>query len=1546
MANLENINEIEKEQTADRAERNPKQKRKMHWFFKLFISLFIGIFILILTLFIALNLSVTKNWIAQKGLDFLNKDFKTNISASSVEINYFGDVVIHGLKVKDDRGLDFLKAESVVAESDWISLVKDAINGTNSFNFKKIALNNADVQVITYKGDSTANFIKFIELFDDGKPRDPKKPLFKMAASIEIHNSKLSIINQNSEGDAGKWLVGTSVNMSIPSLKIAGPDINADLQNLSFTTERWGKTHKVERFAGLFSLTNTALSFKELVFDTDHSLLKGDISFNLDEKTKWQDFNNRVIWDLKFDNETKLSGYDISYFVTNWDNYTPLSLQGKMYGVLNDFKLQNFMLGNDRVNIRAVQTHLANLLDGDLQIKASGLSTDFTYKDLKAMFPSFIAQKMKNFADDFGRLKFNGNVEVNPKQVYINKGNLITGIGNAEIRNFYLNDFSTDIPRYSGDFNIQNLNTSAITKSKQVGNLSGTFHLRGRSFDVNTMVLETTSHIASIELMGKNIKNLSLNGTLNRKQYNGEISINDPNAQAHIKGLIDFSTSRLFANVEAHIKHLDVHFFSGQKGRQIVSGDFKGKVAMTDINDLTLDASLHNIHYFSEGQKMSVPSVEVNTYINQGNRVISINAPNAINGKIEGQFNLADLAGMVQNGAERILVSNEPKKVYKGQFFNAEFTIGQQLTDYFMPELKLTPTSPITLSYDGNTNNLKLSASMDKIVYTMKKKQSTEIAKKALEQLKISTQAPVKNDSIVAEQITLNIDTENPEDQIFARAKRLQYGDNVFNDFSLYGENEYGEKLHLSTSFKFGSKTDEKNNSLKSYYITLNQTLDKEGNYIFKFAPTHLKFNNITWSIDTSEDLEQSITYKKKTGEVLVENIRIYSDDSSLYIKNAHYKSASNFEAEGEVSNLQVSKLFEMQSGGNSMDFQGVANGNFHIVKNETALEPLININIEGMKMGGRDMGSLSIDANKTDIPNIYDIGVRLKSSGLFGGNKLDIVGTVDNNQETPTLDISANMNDFDLAFSQQFVTGIFSNMRGKANGTIRISGALDDIDYSGDINLSKFGFTLDFTGVDYAFDDTVIPLSKGFVVLNDIRIKDNRANSDGSISGFIRFDTLASMGVNLLVRAENLLVLDSNQNTNDLFWGRVYANGDLYISGPVTGLDISTPNMKALNGSAFAFNSSSTSSVEEFKMLRFLQREDSGAIVLAKKKATGANVNVDFTLSVDKGTNVSVLLGESVGNINVKGESERLRFQLSRTGVINLSGDYYVDNGSFVSKAILERTFQIAKGSNLKWDGNAMTPQLGIKANYNRTVTNLGQYLGTSTLPPVNIQLTVNISGTLNAPDISFDVAAPEVSSQIKETLASKMTNEDEKILQFGSVLALSSFNISNSGSLDINTNNASQSIGYNLAFKQLTSALNTISDDVKLDIDYLKGDQAANTADRANASAHITVSPRVSIKTALGVPIAKTQTTTNNYLSGEGTIEYDWSKNNDGSRLFRVYSKPSNIGLIAGSETSANQAYGIGVVYTKSFNRFFPKKTDKQKQNEQKKDSISDKK
>ena len=204
------------------------------------------------------------------------------------------------------------------------------------------------------------------------------------------------------------------------------------------------------------------------------------------------------------------------------------------------------------------------------------------------------------------------------------------------------------------------------------------------------------------------------------------------------------------------------------------------------------------------------------------------------------------------------------------------------------------------------------------------------------------------------------------------------------------------------------------------------------------------------------------------------------------------------------------------------------------------------------------------------------------------------------------------------MAFAQEFVKSVFGNLRGKATGDLKISGKLSDIDYSGDIAMKNLGLKLNFTGVDYTFDDTVISLSRGLAILNDIGVKDGRSNSQGSISGAIQFETLSSMGVNLVMRADNLLLLNTTQKDLDLFWGRIYGSGTLYVDGPVSALNISTPEMKALSNSVFTFNSNSTSNVEEFKMLRFLKRDESGAVTVEDKKRLSANINVYFTISVD----------------------------------------------------------------------------------------------------------------------------------------------------------------------------------------------------------------------------------------------------------------------------------------------------------------------------------------
>ncbi len=1566
MANLENNNDKQKEPSqsppsevsienakelvkdvvqnpVETAEAVVEQAKKdvvsVKWWAKLLLILFwTGLTIAIAGLII-INLPVTKRWAANEALKILNQDFKAEMSTEDIHVDYFGDVTVNALRIKDYKGLEFIKVREFRANSNWIELAKNAISGnSNALSFDVLTLTEANVKVVTYKGDSISNFIRYIGNFDSGKKRDPKKPPFQLNSRVELINSKVSIINQNSEGDQGKWLVAEKVNLIAPKIMVNGGDITGQINNLNFETTRWGKKHVVDTFTADVALTEKFLSLNDLTIFTDHSLLQGNLKFNL-HNGSWSDFTEKVRWEMNLKQGSQVSGYDISYFATNWDNYKPVNISGKMDGPLNNFIIQDFVLGNREVSIRTSTMKLANLLDGKFLIESKDVSTDFTYKNLKAMLPTFISKKMKNFADDFGRMKFNGGVRVMPEQIYVPNGNLITGIGRAKINEFYLTDYSTNLPKYKGYAEVHDLNTSVITKSKQVGLITGKFNVDGQSFDVNTMKIRTKSQISSIEIMDKEINNVYLDGILDHRTYNGIVNVNDEQAKAVVKGLIDFRTSRILANVNADIAHLNINYFTGKTGNQSLSGKIDGKIAMTNLNDLNLDADINNLNFLTGTQKYNIPNAKVKAFFEKGNRVVSVDAPGAVTGKVTGRYNLEDLQGMIENGLNKILVGPPPRKLYRGQQFNMEFDVKQGLVNYFMPDLRIPKGAFVNGSYDGKSNNLVLNLDAADLKYYMTKKEEITDADKALAasnpDYKINPRDLESRDSAMVSNILLRINTANLEEQIFAKADRAEFNKNVFKDVTITAKNENNQILRIATNFQHGSPEEEIANQMKTYAVNINQTTNSAGDFVIRFDPTEVKFNNVAWNIDTSPELNHSITYRKKTKDFLIENLRLFSGTSELFVKNAIFKSAKDFEAEAEVKNLELAKIMEMQKGGNSLDLQGVANGTVHVKMNKSNLEPLVDLKVNNIRMNNEDLGDLVINAKNSSIPNVFDITAKVVSAGVIGDNNLDLIGTINNNTPSPTLDLKANMKDFDLRFANQFVTGIFSNMRGKANGVLAITGTMKDLDYSGDIALNKFGLKLDFTGVDYSFDDTIVNLSRGRAILNDIGVRDGRNNSRGSISGAIYFETISSMAVELIMRAENLLMLNTTQRDYDLFWGRIYGQGDLYVSGPVKSLTIQTPNMRALNNSTFTFNSNSTSNVEEFKMLRFLKQDEKGVITLEERKNTGANMNVDFNLAVDKGTTVNVLVGDDIGNISVRGNSNNLRFQMARNGNIEMNGSYNVDNGTFTSKAVLNRTFQIVKGSSIRWDGDAMTPALDITANYARTVSNAGDYLGMGTLQPISVLLQTRITQTLNNPHIELGVSAMDVSSQIKETLASRMAQEDEKVIQFGSVLLMNRFNTTSASAFDVG--NIAENTGYNILFKQLGSVLNTISNEFQIDLNYDRGDAASNTGDRANAGVSFSLSPRVTVKTGLGIPLSRgaEETKQREYLSGEGTVEIDISKKNDGALVLRGYSKPMNIGM-SGSNGPANQAYGGGVVWSKSFNTIF-------KRNKKDKKSVS---
>lgn len=177
------------------------------------------------------------------------------------------------------------------------------------------------------------------------------------------------------------------------------------------------------------------MKFGNLTINTNHSLLQGEAVMNLDPVTRFADFGKKVSWDLKIIPGSQINGYDLSYFVTDWDNYTPINISGTMTGPLNDFALNNFLIRSQDVNLNTKNLKINGIIDKKFFIESKNVSADFTYKALKASLPKFIASKLGNIADDFGRMKYNGSVKVNPKQIFAT-GQVITGIGQAKNERF------------------------------------------------------------------------------------------------------------------------------------------------------------------------------------------------------------------------------------------------------------------------------------------------------------------------------------------------------------------------------------------------------------------------------------------------------------------------------------------------------------------------------------------------------------------------------------------------------------------------------------------------------------------------------------------------------------------------------------------------------------------------------------------------------------------------------------------------------------------------------------------------------------------------------------------------------------------------------------------------------------------------------------------------------------------------------------------------------------------------------------------------------
>jgi len=1437
------------------------------------------LFFLFLALLIALNTPYVKDKITRYAVEFLNNKFKTQIAFQSVEVDYFGNVVFHNLSAKDHHNYEFIKIGKVKASTNTLSLIRN----TNNITIDELKLTEPVVRVITYKGEDRDNFTIFTKKFKSDKK---STQTFRLNARVDLVNGQLSIVSQNLPKEEQTWLDASHLNVKVPTLKIVDSDVTADVAQFSFDGKRHNENYKIKELSGTIHYSDTDLSFKNLTLESEASLLLGNLTFTRDAEKGFEDFVDRVHWNLDLKDGSRVSGKDIRYFVPIWTSNGVMNLSGKADGVLNNLTLKKAVISGNNTFYSASVLNLKDLIGKDdkksFSINTQDARLQTSLASLKLWLPKFITEKIPDIVSKFGTANYKGNLSVTKSQV-ASKGSLISALGSVSV-DAVLSDYSSNTPKYKGTLAADNFNLAPLANIQTLGLVTGKITFDGSGFkpeNMNTLLDGTINHMV---INGKTISSVTAVGSLKNKLFNGHIHSEDPNANLDFEGSFDFSQKMMATNFEAQVRRLNVNYFvSSLKQDMSFSGNMKTSITFSSLEDLAGQVNMEEITLTSQGNPTYFDDIQIKTGNIEGHREVDIYSENMISANIYGNYKLEDVPEMLKNGVGNLLVDYKPKKEFKDQEFTFVLDLQEKLFSLFMLDVNISSGTTITGKYDGNGNQLQAQLISEYVYY--------------------------KNLKFINPNFYLN--TASPDRQFLGSVASFYSGNMQIDsvDLSCYKRND---SLFAATTFRYGKDYPTKFN------VNLYQT--QEGNdLILGFRPSDIDLTQAKWTINPDFRPDESIArYNLITQKLTLDKIVARSKNAEIDLSGM-FQDKGNFNFDLNMQDVDLDDIIpkHLLTG---MTFEGIANGTAKVTQTPKEFSPLVKVKIDSLVFNSCPLGDLDMNASYDERQNKYILDSKLTYQGK---DNLMAKGVIINEAgKSPQIDMTLSVDKFSIAPIGTFLQSILSNFRGTATGEVEITGDVYSPHYQGVLTMDKVGFKVNYLGVDYQLTQPQdLQVSDGTFLL-DIEMKDTNAGTKGRVSGVILTHKFKEWGLDLDCESDRLLVLNTTEKDNDLFYGTVFAtaidkNIDSYcrfsIKGPVQHLEINA-NARALE-SRLTVNTSSTTVATDVKYIKFIPEQENTKAP-PPKSPTGLVINL--TVSADKKSKVQIIIDSQTGDrLEVHGDAEKLKFNMNEAGKITMDGKYTIrENSYYYFQTFLNKTFIIEDGSSIIWDGRGpTTATLDITAGYNAIVTNIGDYLNIPTVPATNVTVLALLKGNLAQPQMTFDVEA-DASFAVKESLKSKLSTNEERLQQSAGIVLTGGF-IAGSMSTGNYTSSA-----YSMVFKQLTNVINGMSDNINFDVDYVAGSEMSQTSDKLSIVPTVKLSPRFSLIGSINVPLE--QKSASDVTTMGGRLDMDVSKKNDKMQIVSVYSQPSTFGIenIMG-DYSTNQAKGARVVFKREFNR-----------------------
>ena len=615
-------------------------------------------------------------------------------------------------------------------------------------------------------------------------------------------------------------------------------------------------------------------------------------------------------------------------------------------------------------------------------------------------------------------------------------------------------------------------------------------------------------------------------------------------------------------------------------------------------------------------------------------------------------------------------------------------------------------------------------------------------------------------------------------------------------------------------------------------------------------------------------------------------------------------------------------------------------NHNHNLNPNGNEWVPYLNgdLNIDGLGLNGEQLGNARVRSTWNADMNQLNLLVDTRRNDF--SEPLHLVGYLDMSSEDAELNFTAGIDGVDMKVLRPLVQSFSSEVGGTIYGEAEIGGTLKEPVVEGYLFLKDALLKVDFLNVTYVVSDTVV-LERDAIRLDDVVIYDERGN-EAVANGAIRHNHLKDMAFDIKIASERLLCMNTSARDGEAYYGTVLASVDGTVVGTVDDLDI-VLDARTVSGSSLHIPINDKRQLKQVDYIHFgtwSDYDENENLNLNPNLNFNTNLNLNekgyaendgssrFALTINVETTPDVRLelpmdfSSVTVNVDARGGGD-LQLQVGSDAPFTLKGDYEIIGGTVALDilGVIGKDFAIDEGSSITFPGAISDALFDIKAVYSQRVnmsTLTGSLSATESQKPVQVENVIALSGTLQSPDINFDLRLPNADQSVQEEVFAYIdrTNERDMLNQTVSLLLLKKFyNSSTSTNDGFATSTAEE--GYGLVANTLGSMVSDMVEFVDINFDY----QAGNALTTEQYALDISKEwNKFYFETTLGFGgEAREMSNANggNNMTGDMVVGY---KINPRFHLF-VFNR-SNTNDYTRSDLPYKQ--GVGVKYTRDFDTF----------------------